>query len=1592
MKIDLNSLEIAALDGSFKLSSTHAQFEKGRSTWKSTVEETTVAYYLNNKNIIFLDILESLQDSTFKFVGSATFHDLWLSNSALNHAVMTNLCKTDRIFSPLPIGVEDEALNAAAVEKCSEDMQSTTLSVSLIHEYMSKLLVVAANSHARSKASISQLHNIVANLSSSVASSAEGKERDRVRAIMTEFEAVVDALRLEVTGKVKGMGASVDTLRSQWVQVGSTIDALNSSLTSIVTSSMHPIELALEDHRTHVTQQQSMFNSTVSALEQHVRTVQEQRIQQLNESIEGLEAGQASVQDKLRYKFSFVNTSMLALAGDISTMRDALNTSISTINVQLRSAIQEEKVAKEAAAIAMAGLVSELQLNISGLHEHSAALNESLGTLTLTVADQRSTMDTLSQQVGDQHIALQLALNSSVNSLQGQVMGEFGHTRRELTAAVVSLNESIGAVKEIFDISIAQLESSLEENVSAARNASMSYADARHAIVLDLVALNANTCSDRHQLLEETVANVSAQIKWELANVTQTHWEATAASIAELTTNTSHVVARSNSILARAIGEVNSSMLAITDTLQQSVGVLREEALVNLTAAIDAVSAAAADQVHSVQVKLEAEQAAAQLATKDAIFLHSEETKVALVELSTQVNASSVEWSSSLEMHKEDTAHNLQMLNTTIAQGLRLTQSIMAEQHSNLSTRLENVQLHLTAAQNESARSLRQELVAAAAQLNTSFSLEVAALNETMLEKISALAASSEDRLTSSTDKLRYTFAAMNNSLSAQRAEDLATLQASQASAQASHEALELRLSNTSQGFREQLTELRNHTDGAMKSLADSLQVSISSVEQQLLDVHRNSSELTQQQFLATHQRIDRLNVSLLANLSVLALSVEEGQRALRASVDETHSKAVAADEAIRRSVEKALQEQTLALRTETAVLLNATTVSANASLNAVVGNLNATLVAWIQGVEAQGVGNFSVLSAALQQVGSALNSSKGALTEHINKVGSDLSASIQSHSTSTNTKFAEHHRDIAGLSDSLKIVTGNLSDQISAQSTKLVADVEAVRTALITANTSGTRRMDASEAALNSLASSAEGRLATLSSDLAKHVAASNATATAAAARVQQLHDSLSAEVNQALHSLNASLSRTVQSSAEKAGAALEASAHTLTARIDEVERHLLREQKQLGVNLSASISALSSEFLKEQESSKARHALVQSEFSFAKEDQEKVNNLTNAKVTSISASVADLSAGLSRQATVLTASLSNFTGQQKESQDALLAAVNERVRKAEVQQQLGAVVMEAVRNDTQRLSQSVSTASARVVAAEIDAVALRADVRHLQEQGKQYSSYYSNFTAAVLPSLHSQLGALQQESSQASASYQKVVSEVQSLKDETREKLGDISSKHSTAGIAVQAKLTSLSESAAAHEEAIAVLQSRYIDTAVQSNSTSSQVRALDTATTATNLRLDAIAAQLNDVADTQRRVDGADAKITALADTVKTLEKSSAAEARLLREVADKQTGQIAALEELVRRQGVDLRLLQEENRRLLRETSTTASVDEMRKLLFELQGQMLTHSSKVLDLLLQPRSAVLVHNPVPCDKNSPAAPCVEPEAVFSEETSQ
>lgn len=70
---------------------------------------------------------------------------------------------------------------------------------------------------------------------------------------------------------------------------------------------------------------------------------------------------------------------------------------------------------------------------------------------------------------------------------------------------------------------------------------------------------------------------------------------------------------------------------------------------------------------------------------------------------------------------------------------------------------------------------------------------------------------------------------------------------------------------------------------------------------------------------------------------------------------------------------------------------------------------------------------------------------------------------------------------------------------------------------------------------------------------------------------------------------------------------------------------------------------------------------------------------------------------------------------------------------------------------------------------------------------------------------------------------------------------------------------------------------------------------------------------------------------------------------------------QAGQLANAQALITRQANEIAALQEDTKRLGRESATVESVDQLRKLLYDMQASMIGHSGKVLDLLMTNKGA-------------------------------
>lgn len=101
---------------------------------------------------------------------------------------------------------------------------------------------------------------------------------------------------------------------------------------------------------------------------------------------------------------------------------------------------------------------------------------------------------------------------------------------------------------------------------------------------------------------------------------------------------------------------------------------------------------------------------------------------------------------------------------------------------------------------------------------------------------------------------------------------------------------------------------------------------------------------------------------------------------------------------------------------------------------------------------------------------------------------------------------------------------------------------------------------------------------------------------------------------------------------------------------------------------------------------------------------------------------------------------------------------------------------------------------------------------------------------------------------------------------------------------------------------------------------------------------------------------RLEGQETKFEAYRTAQTEINNANNALIQQLHTKLELQNAQIAALLELQKKQSTEIISLQEENKRLFRETASLETVDSLRKLLYDMQGSMIGHSAKVLDLIL------------------------------------
>jgi hypothetical protein len=1555
---DVDSLEIAALDGLLRLGKSHAHFEKDGASWKTTVEKNSIGHYHNNRKLMHTDVSpDSIEASRLSFAGEAAFFDVYVTDNARERDVLTHLCKADRTFTPLPIGVSDPVANQAAVERCSEDMADTHMSLAAMHEYSSKLQLSSAIKHRDAQASLAQVQVQLASLSNSVASD-PAAEKERVREIMTQFEAVVDSVRLDLTNRVKAVKTNFDELQQQWGAMEGHLAGLDANLTERVSGALGPLQNQLGSLESRITADTEAVNATLLMALAEARAESQSSLQNVTAIVESAVSDLAQLSGAVGLLESRINSALADVQANLTTMEQRLLTSVANTTVAWEAALNASVDELRSGQQLLEANASSAWSQVLLLTDRSETHSQQLQNVTLELQHTQSNLTlALEATVGHLNVTLTQHVSDAVSMLQESVMHEFAHTRREEASARTVLNYHLTEDLRRLNDSLAQRLDTVEGSVQDTLVQGRVLVETAEATLRAEISNASQVWHGQHAELADSVTATAQQLRTEFENTTLTYYNLSVAAVAELTANTSQVVARSNSILARAIGEVNNTMLTANASVWARLSETRlelEELLHRSLRESDAFNGEARTEVAAVSAQALQRAEAGLLQRLEAVNTSAVERATAIdVVLRGELLALK-------ELRDRDNQGAASARATAaqeVAQSLAAIESAATERHTILNTSTVHG-LTTLSDQLGQARSEYRDLVAShGASLTAAFQGNLSTAEQRWQSALRETAYNLNDSIELRTDKLRYALSNLNSTLLAVREEDRIALTV--LLGQQSHAVAEVR-----QNLSDDLSGVR----ADLSSSSVTLIASINATEFRLQDA-------VQKQGIALANATAVLQASVTTaegrlNSSVVQTSqdLQRVNSTLSAELLRLREEAMAADEELARLVQADLSRESQRLQTVIADSSSAVSGAANTSLHAVDASLRQLVTATVQALREGSAVEVAKLHVAL----SAAAKETAAHKEHA--ASALIALRVETH-TNVSASRAASEAHATELRQALTALnTTLLAGQVEAARdlTSAVADLHTVagkvNSSAAVAVAAANQRIDATEVSLQKLNQSTAASFSTVTHQLDAANATVSVSLQAQWAKTDALVYELRSQAQRNLSAVNASLSEALETHRGVASAALERTHQTLSSQLAEARAASAAAVQAVEENVGRAMTALNTSV---QAEGRAREA---GDTALAKELHAHVATY-NSHVTRTDAALGEHSASLraqaeatARQQSQLESSLANFAMQQTQQDAQLLLQVEARVSAAELQQQLGAVAVESIRNETTRLFIAVSSATDRFTAVELQSAHVQGELTHLQRQHEHLRAAQSNISTTVVPDLYMKVGAVQQSVADLAVQAREVAQEASALRD--RVSTNDQNTQAAVAGVEshlerIESDLVSISTGVS---RSVEQLQQQYLSVAVLANTTAIREQSLNDALKAVAQDAKVGVGLQVDVADLTRRAQAQDVQLAqltaALAETKTTNDETT----RTLRDTADAQARQIRDLQEaLVKEQGA-VRELQEDNHRLVRESATTASVDELRKLMFELQGQMLTHSSKVLDLLLQPRSAVLVNPPV------------------------
>jgi hypothetical protein len=1480
-----------------------------------------------------------------------------VTDIARERDVLTHLCKADRTFTPLPIGVSDPVANQAAVERCPEDMADTHMSLAAMHEYSSKLQLSSAIKHRDTQVALAEVQLQLASLSSSVAPD-PAAEKERVREIMTQFEAVVDSVRLDLTNRVRAVKTNFDELQQQWGAMEGHLAGLDANLTERVGGALGPMQQQLEALGGRIAADTEAVNATLLMALAEARTESQSSLQNVTTAVEGAVSDLAQLSGAVGLLESRISSTLADVQANLDKVEQRLLTSVANATVAWEASLNASVDELRSGQRLLEANASSAWSQVLLLTDRTEAHAQQLQNITLELRRTQSNLTlALETTVGDLNVTFTQHVNDAVSALQESVMHEFAHTRREEASARTVLNyhltEDLRRLNDSFALRLDTVEDSVQDTLVQGRI----LLETAEATLRAELTNSSQFWQGQHAELADTVTATAQQLREELENTTLAYYNLSAAAVAELTANTSQVVARSNSILARAIGEVNNTMLSANASIWTRLSETRtelEELLHRSLQESDAFNGEARTEVAAVSAQALQRAEAGLLQRLDAVNTSAVERAA---EIGAALRGELVTLKELRDRDNRDAANARAAAAQEVAQSLAAVEAATAERHSALNTSTIQGLTTLTD-QLVQARSEYAGLVAShGASLTTAFQGNLSTAEQRWQSTLQVTASNLSDSIELRTDKLRYALSNLNSTLLAAREEDRVALTV--LLGQQSHAVAEARqnLSDALSGVRADLT-----VTGA------NLAMGINATESRLQDAVQKQGIALANATAVLQASITTMEGRLNSSIAQASQDLRRVNSTLSADLLRLREEAMAADEELARLVQADLSRESQRLQTVIANSSSAVSTAANASLHAVDASLRQLVTTTAQALREDSAVEVTklhvALSAAAKEVAANEEHAASALAALRVETHTNVSASraaSEAHATELRQALTALNTTLlAGQAEAARDLTSALAD--------LRTVVGKVNSSAAAAVTASNQRIDATEVSLQKLNQSTAAGFSTVTQQLdTANVTVGTALRTQWA-KTDTLVNELRTQAQRNLSAVNASLSEALETHRGVASTALERTHHALSSQLAEARAASAAAVQAAEENVGRALTALNASV---QAEGRAREA---GDAALSKELHAHVATF-NSHVTRTDAALGEHSAALrtqadatARQQAYLESSLANFATQQTQQDMQLLKQVEARVSAAELQQQLGAVAVDGIRNETNRLFDAVSSATDRVTSVEQQSAQVQGELTHFQRQHEHLRAAQSNFSTTVVSDLYMKVGAVQQSVADLALQARDAAQETSALR--ARVNNNDQNTQAAVAGVEshlerLESDLVGVSTGVS---RSVEQLQQQYLSVAVLANTTAVREQSLsDTLKAVAQDAKVGVGLQV-DVADLTRRAETQEVQLAqlsaALAETKTTNEETT----RALRETTDAQARQIRDLQEALAKEQAAVRELQEDNHRLVRESATTASVDELRKLLFELQGQMLTHSSKVLDLLLQPRSAVLVNPPV------------------------